>query len=74
MKTICYPYVYSILSYGINFWGNSHLSESIFKIQKRIIGVITSSGRYDSCQDLFKKNTDTAISASLYCLIICLCH
>jgi hypothetical protein len=30
-------------------------SDSIFKIQTRIIRVITSSGRYDSCRELFKK-------------------
>jgi hypothetical protein len=45
-------YVHSILSYGIIFWGNSHLSDSIFKIQKRIIRFITSSGTYDSCREL----------------------
>jgi hypothetical protein len=54
MKSIYYSYVHSILSYGIIFWGNSHLSDSIFNIQKRI-RVITSSGRYDSCRELFKK-------------------
>jgi hypothetical protein len=52
---IYYSYVHSILSYGIISWGNSHLSNSIFKIQKRIIRVITSSGRYYLCWDLFKK-------------------
>jgi hypothetical protein len=55
MKAIYYSYVHSILCYGIIFWGNSHLSESIFKIQKRIMRVITSSGRYDSCRELFNK-------------------
>jgi hypothetical protein len=37
MKLIYYSYVHSVLSYGIIFWGNSHLSDSIFKIKKRII-------------------------------------
>jgi hypothetical protein len=53
MKMIYYSYVHSVTSYGIIFWGNSHLSESIFKIQK--IRVITNSGRRDSCRDLYKK-------------------
>ena len=55
MKIIYYLYVHSVLSYGIFFWGNSHLSDSIFKIQKRIIRVITNSGRRDSCRDFYKK-------------------
>ena len=56
MKLIYYSYVHSVLSYSIIFWGNSHLSDSIFKIQKRIIRVITSSGRYDSCRAFYKKS------------------
>jgi hypothetical protein len=54
MKLIYDSYVHSVLSYGIIFWGNSHLSDSIFKIQKRIIRVITSSGRYDSAMNYIK--------------------
>jgi hypothetical protein len=52
---IYYSYVHSILSYSIILGGNSHLSESIFKIQKRIIGVIASLDMYDSCRELLKK-------------------
>jgi hypothetical protein len=55
MKMIYYSYVHSVVSYGIIFWGNSHLSDNIFKIQKRIIRVITNSGRCDSRFDLYKK-------------------
>jgi hypothetical protein len=49
MKMIYYSYVHSVISYGIIFWGNSHFSDSIFKIQKRIIRVTTNTGRRDSC-------------------------
>jgi hypothetical protein len=55
MKMIYYSYVHSVISYGVIFWGNSHLSDSIFKLQKRIIRVTTISGRRDSCRDLLKK-------------------
>jgi len=55
MKIIYYSNVHSVISYGIIFWSNSHLSDSIFKIQKRIIRVITNSGRRDSCCDFYKK-------------------
>jgi len=46
--------VHSILSYVIIFWGNSSSIKSIFKIQKRIIRVIMSSGRRESCCELFR--------------------
>ena len=46
--------MHSIISYGIIFWGNSSHSNIIFKIQKRIIRIITHSHHRTSCQDLFK--------------------
>ena len=55
MKMIYYSYVHSVISYGIIFWGNSHFSDSIFKIQKRIIRIITNTGRRNSCCELSKK-------------------
>jgi hypothetical protein len=55
MKSIYYSYVYSILAYGIIFWGNSCFSDNIFRIKKRIIGVITNSRKRDSCRELLKK-------------------
>jgi hypothetical protein len=54
MKMIYYSYVHSLLSYGIIFWGNAPHNENIFKIQKRILRVMTDSGRLDSCRGLFK--------------------
>jgi hypothetical protein len=55
MRMTYYSYVHSLLSYGIIFWGNAPHNESIFKIQKRIIRVISGAGRLDSCRGLFKK-------------------
>jgi hypothetical protein len=44
MKSITsYSYAHAILSYGIIFWGNSHFSNNIFNIQKRIISVIVDT-------------------------------
>jgi len=53
---IYFSYAHSVLSYGIVFWGNSHAhhTNSIFKIQKRIIRIITNSGSRDTCRQLFK--------------------
>ena len=51
-----FSYANSFLSYGIIFWGNSHAhhTNSIFKIQKRIIRIVSNSGRHDTCRQLFK--------------------
>jgi len=55
MKMIYYSYVQSVTSYGIIFWGNSHLSGSIFKVQKGIIIIITNASKKDTCRQLYKQ-------------------
>ena len=55
LRTIYFPYAHSTISYGIIFWGNSHRSTNIFKIQRRIIRLITNTGRRESCRQLFKQ-------------------
>jgi len=55
LRMIYFSYVHSVITYGIIFWGNSHSSTTIFKIQKRIIRIINNSGRHDSCCKLFKE-------------------
>jgi len=54
LRMIYFSYTQSVLSYGIIFWGNSHahLTNSSFKIQKRII---TNSSNHDTCHYLFKQ-------------------
>jgi hypothetical protein len=37
LKVAYHAYIYSLMSYGIIFWGNSAHSIEIFKIQKRVI-------------------------------------
>jgi hypothetical protein len=57
LKTITmvyFSYVHSLLTYGIVFEGNSSQVKSVFKIQKRIIRIMTTSCSKDSCHDLFK--------------------
>ena len=53
-RAIYFAYFHTVLSCGIIFWGNSVHRKHIFKIQKRIIRLITNSGIRDSCRDLFK--------------------
>jgi hypothetical protein len=43
------------MTYGIIFWGSSHYSDNIFKIQKRTIRVMMNVGNRASCRELFKK-------------------
>jgi len=35
LRMVYFSYFHSIMSYGIIFWGNSHHSVNIFKIQKQ---------------------------------------
>ena len=39
---VCFSYVHSIMNYGIIFWDNSPYGINIFRIQKRIIKIITN--------------------------------
>jgi hypothetical protein len=43
------------MSYGIIFGGTQPYSDKIFKIQKRVIRIITNSRMRDSYRELFKK-------------------
>jgi len=52
---VYFSYFHSIMSYGITFWGNSYSRINIFRIQKRIIRIMTKSNKRDTCSPLFKK-------------------
>jgi len=55
LRMVYFSYFHSIMSYGIVFWGNSHSSTNVFKIQKRIIRIMTKSNKRDTCRPLFKR-------------------
>jgi hypothetical protein len=42
------------MNYGLTFWGNSSFSNSIFKLQKRIIRIIMGAGNRETYRELFK--------------------
>jgi hypothetical protein len=48
-------YFHSVMTYGIIFWSNCPHSIHIFRLQKRVIRIITNSRNRDSCRELFKK-------------------
>jgi len=55
LRMVYFAYVHSVMSYGIIFWGNQPYSEKIFKIQRRVISIITNSRMRDSCRELFQR-------------------
>ena len=55
LRMVYFAYIHSIISYGIIFGGNQLYSDKIFKIQKRVIRIITSSRTRDACKELLKK-------------------
>ena len=52
--SVYFSYFHS-LSYGIIFWGSSHITGDIFKIQKRVVRILTNNSRQVSCRPLFKQ-------------------
>ena len=55
LRTVYFSYFHSVMSYGIIFWGTSHLSNNIFQTQKRIIRIITNKCKRDFCRQLYKQ-------------------
>jgi hypothetical protein len=49
LKTVYFSYFHSIMSYGVILWGNSCVSNGIFKIQNRTIRILTNKSKRDSC-------------------------
>ena len=54
-KMVYYSYFHSVMTYGLIFWGNSHHSNIIFRLQKRIIRIVVGIRGRDSCREHFKK-------------------
>ena len=55
LKMLYFSYAHSVISYGIIFWGNSTNSIKIFRLQKKIIRIMTKSKKTESCRRLFKE-------------------
>jgi len=51
---VYYSYFHSVVTSGLKFWGNSHHSNIIFRIQKWIIRIIVRIRGRDSCREHFK--------------------
>jgi len=53
LRMIYFSYFHSIMSYGMIFWGHSSYSVQVFRLQKRIIRIMTASRSAVSCRSLF---------------------
>jgi hypothetical protein len=45
----------SIMTYRLIFWGNSYHSDTVFKLQKRIIRIMVGIRDRESCREYFRK-------------------
>ena len=55
LRMVYYSYFHSIMTYRLIFWGNSHYSNIIFRLQKIIIRIIVGIRGRDACSEYFKK-------------------
>lgn len=55
LRQIYFSSFHSIMSYCTIFWRNSSISKNIFRLQKRVIRIITNITSRYSCRKQFKK-------------------
>ena len=66
LRTAYFAYFHSILKYGLLLWGNGPYIDRIFKLQKKIIRIITKSSPKECC----KENIMTLISGNVLDLFL----
>jgi hypothetical protein len=54
LRMLYFAYVHPILTYGIIFWGNTPNSTKVFRMQKKILRIMTNLKRTDSCREVFR--------------------
>jgi hypothetical protein len=67
---IYYFLFHSVLAYGILFWGISSSSDILFKLQKRVVRILTAHGNRTSCRDLFKKLEILPLKSNIFFSIL----
>jgi hypothetical protein len=55
LKLLHFSYAHSIISYDIIFWGTSAHSIKIFRLQKKILRIMTKSKKQNHAEDYSKK-------------------
>jgi hypothetical protein len=70
LKIICFAHINTIVSYGVILWGNSSCAKTVFKLQKKIIRIITNTRPRDSCREIFRNTQKiTLYSQYIYTII-----
>jgi hypothetical protein len=70
MRSVYFSYFHSIMTYGMIVWGNSPFSIRIFKLQKRVIRIITKSRSTDSCREFMKLKILPLCSQYIFSLLL----
>jgi hypothetical protein len=68
---IYYAHYLSLMNYGIIFWDNSSYSSKVFKLQKRVVRIITGSLSSNSCRVLFKNPNILTLPSQYIFLLLC---
>ena len=55
LRMVYFAYFHLVLQYGIIFWGNSIHVHQVFKLQKRVVRLMSGVGLRSSCRSLFRK-------------------
>jgi len=55
IKMIYFAYFHSMLEYGVAFWGNCTESVTVFRLQNRVIRLMTGNNVRTSCRPLFPR-------------------
>jgi hypothetical protein len=57
-EALCMVYFacfHSVINYGLIFWGNSTNVQRVFRVQKKVIRIMSGVGMRASCRGLFRK-------------------
>jgi hypothetical protein len=54
VRMVYFSYFHSIMTYRLVFWGNSYHSNTVIKLQKRIIRIVVGIRDRESCREHFR--------------------
>jgi hypothetical protein len=71
LTVIYFAHIHSIVSYGVIFWRSSSYTNKVFKLQKKIIRIITNTRPRNLCREVFKSMEITMLySQYIYSLVL----
>jgi hypothetical protein len=66
-----YAHFHAFLRYGIIFWGGDNDSNNIFKLQRRVILIISGVSKHTSCRQIFKDYNILTVTCLYILEIVC---